>query len=212
MQKKPTPQELKMEEYNRFCEEHPYSVNIRDYSRDTLVETDLIMRYAEIIGELNELGVTEEQCPKIVYGQRIVSLSEYEEFNEFIRCFYSTKKFYDDADQCFSNAAKSLQAGKNDLSYSSLKEAASKYESAYDIVLQYNQESPHVAELAECLKMMYNGATNAATGIYTNSTFLANVGVESLKRQALVYSVLGSFVQKIVGEVEGICAEIELCQ
>lgn len=154
-------------------------------------------------------GISEEQCPKLTYGEKILSLSAYEENIDFVKSLYSTKKYYKEADDCFKKAAQSIKAGKDNLVFSSLNQAASKYETARDMVLQFNQESPRIDELVKCFDMMANAATNTASGYYLNNTVILNIGLESLEEQGLIYNILEIYGQTLVKEVEAICAEID---
>ena len=61
-----------------------------------------------------------------------------------------------------------------------------------------------VSDLTDCYRILHNSATNTATGVYTKSTLLVQLGTESISEQTTKYNILWILADSVIDEAKSI--------
>lgn len=93
-----------VDDYLTFYRDHPYTYQAEDYAADPLVDAELIAAYEQALSAAQQAGVTVEMCPELEYAELVISLGEYEKYEQFVHAVLNNKEIYHEAMSVFSGA------------------------------------------------------------------------------------------------------------
>ena len=70
-------------EFEKFVKNNPYAAP--DESEPYALDAELLEKYAEKLAELREMGVTEEECPAIAYGDLVSEIGQYGKYEDLAK-------------------------------------------------------------------------------------------------------------------------------
>lgn len=196
-------QELAIDRFVAFIKENPVSFEDADFSKG-FIDLGLIEEYKNELALIQESRIDSGKVPEITYAEGVVRLEEKAEYNDFIMCIYQTR---DDVKAAFEEIQAVADAGSNvnlTVAFSKFNSAASHFESAQVAAEKYNQDAKMISDLTECYRILHNSSTNTATGVYTKSSLLTQIGFESISEQTTKYNVLWIMAEAVIDEAKSL--------